>query len=196
MGVGPVPAANNPFLGFGCRAALEGRGELEFLGRRPGNPFASDDRLRALRRYAEAACLHDHSPDSLDPILKLLHEAREIDAQEPAYPRMIARLHLLAGDIDPAEAMLRRALEIPAQGPSELAEAWLLLGYARDLREAREEAKDAYRRVLESNEAGAEPIRAVNTLVLLSAHRHLQEPFRRGNVEALNVSFALLSGWE
>ena len=196
VGVGPVPAANNPYLGFGCRAALEGRGEIEFLGRRPGNPFVRDDRLRALRRYAEAACLYDHSPDSRDPILKLLHEAREIDPQEPAYPRMIARFHLLAGDPDPAEAMLRRALAIPAQGPSEVAEAWLLLGYARDLRHAREEAKDAYRRALESNEAGAEPIRAVNTLVLLSAHRHLQEAFRPGDIEALNVSFALASGWE
>jgi isopenicillin-N N-acyltransferase-like protein len=197
IGVGPVPAANNPFLGFDCRAALAGRGEIEFLGRRSGNPFGEDARLRAVHRYAEAACLYDRSPDDVDAMSSLLHEALEIDPQEPAYPRMIARLHLLANHPDPAEAMLRRALSIPAQGPSELAEAWLLLGYGCDLRKAREDAQDAYRRVLELHDgAGAEPIRAVNPLVLLSAHRHLEEPFRKGDVEALTVSFALLSGWE
>jgi isopenicillin-N N-acyltransferase-like protein len=196
MGVGPVPAANNPFLGFDCRAALAGDGELEFLGKRSGNPFGEDARLRAVRRYAEAACLYDRSPDQVNAMLSLLHEALEIDPQEPAYPRMIARLHLLANDPDPAEAMLRRALSIPAQGPSELAEAWLLLGYGCDLKLAREDAQDAYRRVLELHDGEAEPIRAVNPLVLLSAHGHLEEPFRKGDVEALTVSFALLSGWE
>lgn len=196
IGVGPVPAANNPFLGFDCRAALAGRGEVEFLGRRSGNPFEEDARLRAVRRYAEAACLYDRSPGEVDAMSRLLHEALEIDPQEPAYPRMIARLHLLASDPDSAEAMLRRALAIPAQGPSELAEAWLLLGYGCDLRKAREDAQDAYRRVLELHDGEAEPIRAVNPLVLLSAHRHLEEPFRKGDVEALTVSFALLSGWE
>ena len=196
MGVGPVPAANNPFLGFDCRAALAGRGEIEFLGRRSGNPFGEDARLRAVHRYAEAACLYDRSPGEVDAMLKLLHEALEVDPQEPVYPRMIARLHLLANDPDPAEAMLRRALAIPAQGPSELAEAWLLLGYGCDLRKAREDARDAYRRVLELHDGEAEPIRAVNPLVLLSAHKHLEEPFHEGGGEALTVSFALLSGWE
>jgi hypothetical protein len=196
MGVGPVPTANNPFLGFDCGAALEGNGELEFLGRRSGNPFGEDARLEAVHRYAEAACLYDRSPDELDPILKVLHEAQEIDPEEPAYPRMIARLHLLANRPDSAEPMLRRALSIPAQGPSELAEAWLLLGYGSDLREAREAAREAYRRVLEQHDGEADPIRAVNPLVLLSAHRHLEKPFRKGDVEALTVSFALLSGWE
>ncbi len=196
MGVGPVPAANNSFLGFDCRAALAGDGELEFLGRRSGNPFGEDARLRAVHRYADAACLYDRSPDEVDAMLKLLHEAQEIDPEEPTYPRMIARLQLLANQPEPAEAMLRRALSIPAQGPSELAEAWLLLGYGCDLREAREAARDAYRRVLELHDGEAEPIRAVNPLVLLSAHRHLEEPFREGDVEALTVSFALLSGWE
>jgi Flp pilus assembly protein TadD len=129
-------------------------------------------------------------------MLKLLHEALEIDPEEPAYPRMIARLSLLANRPDPAEAMLRRALSIPAQGPSELAEAWLMLGYGCDLRNAREAAQDAYRRVLQLHDGEAEPIRAVNPLVLLSAHKHLEEPFRKGDVEALTVSFALLSGWE
>jgi Flp pilus assembly protein TadD len=148
-----------------------------------------------VRRYAEAACLYDHSPGEVDAMSSLLHEALEIDPQEPAYPRMIARLHLLASDPDSAEAMLRRALAIPAQGPSELAEAWLLLGYGCDLRKARENAQDAYRRVLGLHDGEAEPIRVVNPLVRLSAHRHLEEPFRKGDVEALTVSFALLSGW-
>jgi hypothetical protein len=196
MGVGPVPAANNPFLGFDCRAALGGEGEPEFLGERPGNPFGEDARLRAVRRYAEAASLYDHHPDEVDAIFDLLHQALEIDPEEPAYPRMIARLHLRANRPDPAEAMLRRALAIPAQGPSELAEAWLLLGYGYDLGSAREAALDAYRQVLQLQDGEAEPIRAVNPLVLLSAHRHLEEPFRKGDVEALTVSFALLSGWE
>jgi len=196
MGVGPVPTANNPFLGFDCRAALAGEGELEFLGRRSGNPFGEDDRLRAVHRYADAASLYDRSPGEVDAMLKLLHEAQEIDPQEPAYPRMIARLHLLANQPDLAEAMLRRALSIPAQGPSEIAEAWLLLGYGCDLREARDAARDAYQRVLDQHEREVDPIRAVNPLVLLSAHRHLEEPFREGDVEALTVSFALLSGWE
>ena len=196
MGVGPVPTGNNSFLGFDCRAALAGEGELGFLGERSGNPFGEDARLRAVHRYAEAACLYDRSPDEVDAILKLLHEAQEIDPEEPAYPRMIARLQLLANQPEPAEAMLRRALSIPAQGPSELAEAWLLLGYGCDLRNEREAAQDAYRRVLALHDGEAEPIRAVNPLVLLSAHMHLEEPFRKGDVEALNVSFALLSGWE
>jgi isopenicillin-N N-acyltransferase-like protein len=196
MGVGPVPAANNPFLGFDCRAALAGEGELEFLGERSGNPFGEDARLGALRRYAEAARLYDGSPDEAEAMLKLLEEAMEIDPQEPAYPRMSARLHLLANAPGPAQAMLQRAISIPAQGPSELAEAWLLLGYACDLGEAREEARDAYRRVLELHDAEAGPTRVVNPLVLLSAHRRLEEPFREGDVEALTVSFALLSGWE
>jgi isopenicillin-N N-acyltransferase-like protein len=196
MGVGPVPAANNPFLGFDCRDALAGDGEPEFLGIRPGNPFEEDARLRAVRRYAEAACLYDCSPGETDAMLKLLDEAMQIDPQEPAYPRMIARLHLLANRPDPAEEMLQGALSISAQGPSELAEAWLLRGYGYDLREEREDAREAYRRALELHDDEAEPIRAVNTLVRLSAHRHLEEPFREGDVEALTVSFALLSGWE
>jgi isopenicillin-N N-acyltransferase-like protein len=196
MGVGPVPAGNNRFLGFDCRAALEGDGDLGSLGRRSGNPFGEDARLEAVRRYAEAACLYDRCPDEVDPMLKLLHEALEIDPQEPAYPRMIARLQLLANQPGPAEAMLRRALSVPAQGPSELAEAWLLLGYGHDLRNAREAACDAYRRVLEIQDGETETIRAVNPLVLLSAHKHLEEPFRKGGVGALIVSFALLSGWE
>lgn len=196
MGVGPVPAGNNPFLGFDCRAALAGAGDLEFLGERSGNPFGEDDRLRAVHRYAEAACLYDRSPDQVEAMLKLLHEALEIDPEEPVYARMIARLQLLANRPEPAEAMLRRALSIPTQGPAELAETWLLRGYGCDLRQAREDARDAYRRVLELNDGKAEPIRAVNPLVLLSAHRHLEEPFRHGDGEALTVSFALLSGWE
>ena len=80
--------------------------------------------------------------------------------------------------------------------PGELAEAWVLLGYGRDLSGAREAALDAYRQAIKIHEAEAEPIRAVNPLVLLSAHRHLKEPFRPGEVEALTVSFPLLSGWE
>ena len=95
-----------------------------------------------------------------------------------------------------AEAMLQRTISISAQGPGELAEAWLLLGYRHDLANAREAARDAYRQVLEIHDAETEPIRAVNTLVLLSAHKHLEEPFRSGDVEALTVSFPLLSGWE
>lgn len=196
MGVGPVPASNNEFLGFDCRAALDGDGDLAPLGRRGGNPFAGDDRLRAVHRYAEAACLYDRSPDELDAIQELLHQAMEIDPEEPVYPRMIARLHLIANRPGPADAMLERALGIPAQGPSEIAEAWLLRGYGHDLRGARQEARDAYRRVLEVHEADAGPIRAVNPLVLLSAHQHLEEPFREGEVGALTVSFGLLSGWE
>jgi hypothetical protein len=50
--------------------------------------------------------------------------------------------------------------------------------------------------VLEIHDGETEPIRAVNPLVLLSAHKHLEEPFREGDVEALTVRFALLSGWE
>ena len=50
--------------------------------------------------------------------------------------------------------------------------------------------------MLEVHDGEAEPIRAVNPLVLLSAHKHLEEPFREGEVGALTVSFALLSGWE
>jgi len=196
LGVGPVPTANNSFLGFDCRAALAGNGELEFLGERSGNPFGEDARLGAVHRYAEAACLYDRSPDQVDAILKLLHEALEIDPEEPAYPRMIARLQLLANQPDPAQAMLQRALSIGAQGPSELAEAWLLRGYGFDLSKEREAAQDAYRRVIGLHDGEAEPIRAVNPLVLLSAHKHLQEPFREGEAEALTVSFALLSGWE
>jgi isopenicillin-N N-acyltransferase-like protein len=196
MGVGPVPAGNNRFLGFDCRAALEGGGDLGFLGRRTGNSFGEDARLRAVRCYADAACLYDRATDEMGAILKLLHEALEIDPEEPAYPRMIARLQLLANDPGPAEAMLQRAISIPAQGPGELAEAWLLRGYGHDLADAREAARDAYRRVLEIHDAETEPIRAVNTLVLLSAHKHLKEPFRSGDVEALTVSFPLLSGWE
>ncbi len=196
MGVGPVPAGNNRFLGFDCRAALEGGGDLGFLGRRTGNSFGEDARLRAVRCYADAACLYDRSPDEMGAIRKLLHEALEIDPEEPAYPRMIARLQLLANDPGPAEAMLQRAISIPAQGPGELAEAWLLLGYRHDLAKAREAARNAYRQVLEIHDAEVEPIRAVNTLVLLSAHKHLKEPFLPGDVEALTVSFPLLSGWE
>jgi Flp pilus assembly protein TadD len=109
---------------------------------------------------------------------------------------MIARFHLIANDPDPAESMLKRALSIPAQGPSELAEAWLLRGYGHDLRGAREDACEAYRQVLEVHDGEAEPIRAVNPLVLLSAHKQLGEPFREGEVGALTVSFGLLSGWE
>ena len=80
--------------------------------------------------------------------------------------------------------------------PAEIAEAWLLLGYGWDLADAREAAQDAYRRVLELHDGEADPIRAVNPLVRLSAHKHLEEPFRNGDIEALTVSFALLSGWE
>jgi isopenicillin-N N-acyltransferase-like protein len=196
MGVGPVPAGNNGFLGFDCRAALEGDGELGFLGKRFGDPFGEDARLQAVRRYAEAACLYDLSPDEVDAMLKLLHEALEIDPEEPAYPRMIARIQLLSNDPGPAEAMLQRAISISAQGPSELAEAWLLLGYRHDLAKAREAACEAYRGALEIHDGEAEPIRAVNPLVLLSAHKHLEEPFRPGDVGALTVSFSLLSGWE
>jgi len=196
MGVGPVPAGNNRFLGFDCGAALEEGGELGFLGRRPGNPFGDDLRLPAVRHYADAACLYSRSPEDTGPILKLLHEALEIDPEEPAYPRMIARLQLLANQPAPAEEMLRRAIAIPAQGPGELAEAWVLLGYGHDLSGEREAALDAYRRALAIHEAETEPIRAVNPLVLLSAHRHMTEPFRPGDGEALTVSFPLLSGWE
>ncbi len=196
MGVGPVPASNNDFLGFDCRTALAGEGDLAPLGRRKGNPFGEDDRLRALRRYAEAACLYDRSPGELDAIQKLLREAMEMDPEDPVYPRMIARFHLIANDPGPADAMLERALAVPAQGPSEVAEAWLLRGYGRDLRDARAEACEAYRQVLELHDGEAEPIRAVNPLVLLSAHKHLEEPFREGEVGALTVSFGLLSGWE
>ena len=196
MGVGPVPAGNNHFFGFDCRAALGGDGDLEFLGKRSGHPFGEDARLPAVRRYAEAACRYDRCPEDLDPVLELLQQALEIDPQEPAYPRRIGRLHLIANRPDPAEAMLRRALSVPDQGPSELAETWLLLGYGHDRKAEREAACEAYRRVLELHDGEAEPIRAVNPLVLLSAHRHLEEPFREGDVEALGVSFALLSGWE
>ncbi len=196
MGVGPVPAGNNRFLGFDCGAALEEGGELGFLGRRPGNPFGEDARLPAVRHYAEAAYLYSHSLDESSAILKLLHEALEIDPQEPAYPRMIARFLLLANDPGPAKEMLQGAIAIPEQGPGELAEAWVLLGYGHDLSGAREAALDAYRQALAIHEAEAEPIRAVNPLVLLSAHRHMTEPFRPGEVEALIVSFPLLSGWE
>lgn len=196
MGVGPVPAGNNRFLGFDCGAALEEGGELGFLGRRTGNPFGEDARLKAVRCYADAACLYDRSPDETDAILKLLHEALEIDPEEPAYPRMIARFQLLANQPGPADAMLQRAISIPAQGSGELAEAWLLRGYGHDLADAREAACEAYRRVLEIHEAETEPIRAVNTLVLLSAHKHLNAPFRPDDGGALGVSFPLLSGWE
>jgi hypothetical protein len=109
---------------------------------------------------------------------------------------MIARFQLLAKDPAPAEEMLRRAIAIPAQGPGELAEAWVLRGYGHDLSGAREADLDAYRQALAIHEAETEPIRAVNPLVLLSAHRHIREPFRPGDVEALTVSFPLLSGWE
>jgi tetratricopeptide (TPR) repeat protein len=196
MGVGPVPAANNPFFGFDCRHALEGGGEVRFLGKHLGNPFQDDARLRAVRCYADAACLFDRNPDEVARLLQLLGEALEIDPQEPVYARMIARLHLRGNRPEPAEAMLRRALSVPAQGPSEVAEAWLLLGYAHDLREEREAALEAYRRVLDTHDPNADPIRAVNPLVLGSARKHLESPFRHGDVEALTVSFGLLSGWE
>jgi isopenicillin-N N-acyltransferase-like protein len=196
IGVGPVPAANNPFLGFDCRDALEQGGEVRFLGKRSGNPFQDDARLRAVRRYADAACLYDRSPDEVERVLQLLGEALEIDPQEPVYARMIARFHLRGNRPEPAEAMLRRALSIPAQGPSEVAETWLLLGYAHDLRNDREAARDAYQRVVEAQDREAAPIRAINPLVLSSARKHLDDPFRRGDVEALTVSFGLLSGWE
>jgi hypothetical protein len=196
MGVGPVPASNNRFLGFDCSAALEGSGDLGFLGKRTGNPFGEDTRLEAVRRYAEASCIYDRRPDDVNAILKLLHQALEIDPQEPSYPRMIARFQLLANDPGPAEAMLQRALSIPSQGPSELAEAWLLRGYGYDRSNAREAAREAYQRVLEIHDGETDPICAVNPLVLLSAHKHLEEPFGEGDVGALSVSFALLSGWE
>jgi isopenicillin-N N-acyltransferase-like protein len=196
IGVGPVPVSNNHFFGFDCTDALGGGGSVRFLGRRPGNPFREDKRLRALRLYADAACLYERDPDEVDRVLRLLEEALEIDPQEPVYPRMIARLHLLYNRPGPAEEMLQRALSISAQGPSEVAETWLLLGYARDLRNDREAARAAYRTVGEAHDGGAVPIRAINPLILHSAGKHLEEPFRSGDVEALTVSFGLQSGWE
>lgn len=194
VGVGRVPASNNPFHGFDCADALAGRGEPRRLGRR--EPLALDEtQLRALRCYADAAAAFDRTPDTEAP-LALLRDAESIDPDEPAYPRMLGRLLLRIGRADDAAAALVRAAGAGGQAPSERAEALLLLGHAHDLAGQRVDAVAAYRAALEAGDASDDSLRAVNPLVVHAARERITAPLDRDDAARLPVSFPLLSGWE
>ena len=75
-------------------------------------------------------------------------------------------------------------------------ETALLQGYVCDLQQRRPEAEQFYRRVLGLREEGAEPLYALNPLVLHSAENRLSIPFQKGDVDATTVSFSFQSGWE
>lgn len=196
LGMGPAPVSNNPFLGFDCSPEFEGRGPADWLGRLDGNGFAKDPRLEGLRLYRQASAAYDRDPEAVSPVIALLEGALEIDPEEPSYARMLARFELRRSGFAAARQALERALAVEAQGPSERAEAHLLLGHAHDLEERREAAMEQYRAALALRDDQTSAILAVNPLVLHAAEKHLDRPFAPGDVGATTISFTLLSGWE
>jgi hypothetical protein len=196
LGLGPAPAANNRFVGFDCTPELEGGGDAVALGDLEGNAFSNDRRMQALARYSAASLAYDENPEDADAVIALLEEARRIDPAEAHYGRMLARFELRRGAPAAAEHALARAAEIEGQSRAEQAETALLRGYVCDLEQRRPEAEAFYRRVLDLREESAEPLFALNPLVLHSAEKRLSKPFERGDVDATAVSFSLQSGWE
>ncbi|MBW1686631.1 MAG: hypothetical protein JRS35_16390 [Deltaproteobacteria bacterium] len=196
IGLGPAPAANNRFIGFGCTPELEGSGPAVALGELEGNAFSNDRCMQAVARYGAASLAYDEHTEDPDAVIALLEEARGIDPAEPNYCRMLARFELRRGAAAAAERALAQAAEISGQSRAEEAENALLQGYACDLQQRRPEAEECYRRVLGLREEGAEPLYALNPLVLHSAEKRLSTPFQKGDVDATTVSFSFQSGWE
>jgi len=196
IGLGPAPAANNRFVGFDCKPELEGSGPAVALGELEGNAFANDRRMRAVACYGAASLAYDENPEDPAAVIALLEEAREIDPAEANYCRMLARFELRLGAAAAAERALVQAAEISGQSRAEEAETALLQGYVCDLQQRRPEAEQFYRRVLGLREEGAEPLYALNPLVLHSAKNRLSIPFQKGDVDATTVSFSFQSGWE
>jgi hypothetical protein len=196
IGLGPAPAANNRFVGFDCTPELDGSGAAVALGDLAGNAFSNDRRMRAVARYRAASLAYDENPEDPDAVIALLEEAREIDPAEAHYGRMLARFELRRGAAAAAERALAQVAQIAGQSRAEQAETSLLRGYVCDLQQLRPQAEQFYRRVLGLREEAADPLQAVNPLVLHSAEKRLAKPFQKGDVDAATVSFSFQSGWE
>jgi hypothetical protein len=196
IGLGPAPAANNRFIGFDCTPEFERSGAAVPLGHLEGNAFSKDRRMEGVASYRAASLAYDEDPEDVEAVIALLERAREIDPAEANYGRMLARFELRRGAGDAAERALEQAASIPEQSRAEEAENALLRGYACDLQQKRPEAEAYYRQVLDLREEAADPLHAVNPLVLHSAEKRLSKPFQKGDVDAAVVSFSLQSGWE
>jgi hypothetical protein len=196
IGLGPAPAANNRFIGFDCTPEFERSGEAVPLGHIEGNAFSKHPRMGGVASYRAASLAFDENPEDVDGVIALLEQAREIDPSEANYARMLARFELRRGAGDAAKRALAQAASISGQSRAEEAENALLLGYAYDLQQRRREAEECYRQVLDLREEAADPLHALNPLVLHSAEKCLSEPFQKGDAGATAVSFSLQSGWE
>ncbi len=175
VATGAAPVSRNRFEPFSLRAegAAPELGALE-----PARDPASDSAFAAYKR-AYLACFERNDPHQARQELASALEQRP---DEPCYQGTAGLLALICDDAGSAEAPLRRAVQLGHPDLARVASFQLWLGWALDLQGRREQALEAYTRVLADPTADAR--------VHAAARRDSRRPFNRRRARALNIEFA------
>jgi tetratricopeptide (TPR) repeat protein len=135
-------------------------------------------------------------PTDEDAAFNKLEEAIAIKPDEAIYRRLVALMLLRRGDAPRASEHLRQALDC-VQSLSELAQGHLLLGFANDLLDTRDQAVDCYREALKIA-AGTEDgiLASVSRFIIVDAEKYSRVPFTLENAKKLEVSIEITGRYD
>jgi hypothetical protein len=193
---GLSPVCNNTYVGFNLMDELGDNGSGVEPAALAPNEYVETTDFEGLRKYYEAMVSFTVPPADARAALDKLEEAVALRPEEAIYRRMTAKMLLRRGDATAAAQHLTHALEC-GQGPSELAQTQVLLGFSNDLLGMRDDAVRCYREALKIAGSTREDIlSSVNRFVVADAEKYSRVPFTSADAKKIEISFDIVSKYD
>jgi len=166
---GKVPASNSTYIGFNINDSIK-------LPNYDGNKLKSKNKISAMNYYLKAS-----DEESIQKTLDLLEKCIQEDPEEPLYYNDMGFLLLKEKKFEKALYIFQKATNLE-QTSYRKALNYVWLGHVQDILNHREEAKESYKKALQTSRMPT---------IIKSANNGLNFKYKKERIKKLKFDFSL-----